>query len=105
MFESRRVADTKRLFSGAKTRGPVPAAHPLVHDALVQASLDPATRAIEHLPSAPFAGTEVPLDAIVLIRNRGRFALDVVDARPLRDIDAEGLALLALQDLGCVSAL
>jgi hypothetical protein len=100
MFESRRVAKTERRFTGAKTRGPIPAAHHLVHEALVQASLDPAARSIEHLPSAPFAGTTIALDAIVLTRGDGRFALDVAEARPLRDIDAEGLALLALQELG-----
>lgn len=100
MFESRRVAKTERRFTGAKARGPIPVRHDLVHEALVQASLDPTTRTIEHLPSAPFAGTAVALDAIVLTRDDGRFALDVAEARPLRDIDAEGLALLALQDLG-----
>jgi hypothetical protein len=100
MSESRRVAKTERRFTSAKARGPIPAAHDLVHEALVQASLDPATRTIEHLPSAPFAGTPVAIDAVVLTRDDGRFALDVAEARPLRDIDAEGLALLALQNAG-----
>lgn len=99
MFESTPIA-TERHFSGAKARGPIPVRHAFVHEALIQASLDPAVRTIEHLPSAPFAGTAVALDAIVLSRDDGRFALDVAEARPLRDIDAEGLALLALQDLG-----
>ena len=100
MFESDRVASRKewRFFS-AKTLGPIPFTHRVVQESLVQASLDPAVRAIEHLASTPFAGAEVPLDAILLRRDDGRFALDVTAARPLRDIDAEGLALLALQSL------
>jgi hypothetical protein len=100
MFQSNRVAGEERRFAGAKARGSVPVRHALVHDALVQASLDPRVRAIEHLPSTSFAGSEVALDAIVLLRDDGRFAVDIVEARPLRDIDGEGLALLALQDLG-----
>lgn len=100
MFQSNRVAaGEERRFVGAKARGPVPVRHQLVHDALVQASFDPRVRAIKHLPSASFAGAEVALDAIVLTRDDGRFALDVAEARPLRDIDGEGLALLALQAL------
>ena len=101
MFESNRVATGEgRRFVGAKTHGPVPVRHQLVHDALVQASLDPRVHAIEHFPSASFARSEVALDAIVLTRDDGRFALDVAETRPLRDIDGEGLALLALQAHG-----
>jgi hypothetical protein len=101
MFESRRVAARKeRLFTGAKVRGPIPVRHELVHDALVQAALDPSVRAIEHLPSASFAGQTIALDAVVLTRAEGRFALDIVEARQVRDIDDEGFVLLALQDLG-----
>jgi hypothetical protein len=100
MFESRRSAEKERRFVGAKAHGVIPVRHALVHDALVQASLDADIRSIKHIPSAPFAGTPVPVDAIALTRADGRFALDVVEARPLRDIDNEGLVLLALQALG-----
>ena len=100
MFESKQVAKRERRFIGAKSCNPIPIRHDLVHEALVQTSLDPATRAIEHIPTASFSGTTFEIDAIVLTRDDGRFALDVADARPLRDIDDEGLVLLALRDLG-----
>lgn len=101
MSESRRTAARpERRFVGAKVRVPIQVRHDLVHEALVQASLDPAVRTLEHLPSAPFSGAPVPVDAIVVSRDDGRFALDVAEARPLRDIDAEGLILLALQEIG-----
>lgn len=102
MFESKPIASTGRRFGGAKARCPIPVRHSILRDALVQASLDPSVRTIEHLPTAPFAATTVAIDAIVLSTDRGRFALDVVEVRPLRDIDAEGLALLALQELSVV---
>jgi hypothetical protein len=99
MFQSHRIAKPESFIS-AKTRGPIPVTHPLIGEALLQASLDPATCTIEYVASAPLFGTTVDLAAIVVTRDDGRFVLDIVEARPIRDIDAEGLALLALQDLG-----
>jgi hypothetical protein len=36
----------------------------------------------------------------VVVRDDGRFYLDVVEARPVRDVETEGLALIALDRLG-----
>jgi hypothetical protein len=90
------------LFISAKTTTAIPALHPLVRDALVQASLDPQVRALEFVPTAMVEAAQVALQAIVVVRDDGRFHLDVVDARRVRDIDEEGLALIALGRLGLV---
>lgn len=88
------------LFVSAKTASPVRARHPALRVALVQSSLDPAVRSISHVPSAVVASAPVELDAVVLTRDDGRFHLDCVPARRLRELDEEGLFQLALRDLG-----
>jgi hypothetical protein len=90
---------TSTPFISAKTTFVIPAPHTLVRDALVQSTLDPAVRAIEFLATARVDATQVNLGAIVIVRDDGRFVLDVVPARPIRDIDHEGLALIALAQL------
>jgi hypothetical protein len=88
------------LFVSAKTSTAIPARCALVRDALVQASLDPATRSIDFIAQARVGATPVDLNVVVIHRDDGRFYLDVVAARPLRDVENEGLALIALQNLG-----
>jgi hypothetical protein len=90
-------------FASVKTTTAIPAAQGLVRDALVQATLDPQVDAIEFHPTAVVAAQTIDVDAIVLVRNDGRFHLDVVAARRLRTLEQEGLFLLALQDLGLTS--
>jgi hypothetical protein len=63
-------------------------------------SLDPTVRSIDYIASARVASQSVKLNAVVIVRNDGRYFLDVVESRPLRDIDHEGLAQIALRDLG-----
>ena len=93
-------ATSSTLFVSAKTSVAIPAACPLVRDALIQATLDPSVREIEFLAQARVAATQVELNVIVIHRDDGRFYLDVVPARPVRDVEDEGLALIALQNLG-----
>ena len=88
------------LFVSAKTTVAIPTVCALVRDALVQASLDPSVRAIEFLAQARVGTTPVDLGAIIIVRDDGRFVLDVVPARPVRDVEDEGLALIALAELG-----
>ena len=76
-----RPAAAADLFTSAKTPAPVPARHPALREALVQASLDPAVRSIVHVASANVGSAQVDLDAIVLARDDGSFVLDVVPAR------------------------
>lgn len=87
------------LFSSAKTPAPVPARHPALREALVIASLDAAVRSISHVASATVGTAEVTLDAIVLARDDGRFHLDVVPARRVRNLDDEGLFRIGLSEL------
>jgi hypothetical protein len=88
------------FFISAKARSPIPARHPALREALIQACLDPSVRSLAFLPSAYVAAAPVELDAVVLTRDDGRFHLDVVPARRVRDLDDEGLALIALRELG-----
>ncbi len=80
----------------AKTTKLVPVKCCLVWDALVQATLDPQVLAIEYVESAHVHCAPIQIDAIILQRQDGRVLLDVVPARTVRDIDAEGLVLMAL---------
>lgn len=87
------------VFTSAKTASPIPARHAAVREALTQASLNPAVRSIGHLETAHAGSAQVDVDAIILARDDGCFYLDVVPARRVRDIDAEGLVQIALREL------
>jgi hypothetical protein len=100
MRVSRAAHAAANLFISAKTSVAVPAPCALVRDALIQATLDPSVRAIEFLSQARVDATPVDLDATVIVRDDGRFVLDVVPARPVRDVEQEGLALIAFSQLG-----
>ncbi len=71
--------------------------------ALVQASLDPIVRSISHVAVADVGSAPVEVDAMVVVRDDGRFVLDVVPARQARKFDEEGLRGVALRGLGLAS--
>lgn len=96
---STQTAPRADLFVSAKTATALPARNPLLRDALVQASLDPAVRSLEFIQTATVETTQVALRAIVIIRDDGRFYLDVVEARQVCDVETEGLALIAFDRL------
>lgn len=100
MRASQNSKPAKNAFIAAKTVVAVPVVHDLVRCALIQASLDPSVRAIEFIPTAAAYGKIIELDAIVFRGDAGRQVLDIPEARPLRNIDDEGLALLASDQLG-----
>jgi hypothetical protein len=100
MFTKNALRGRPHVFVSAKARSPIPAGHLALREALMQASLDPSVRSLAFLPSAHVAAAPVELDAVVLTRDDGRFHLDVVPARRVRDLDDEGLALIALRELG-----
>jgi hypothetical protein len=72
----------------------------LLKDVLIQASLDPKVRSIDYIQQVEFASETVKLAAIVIVRDDGRFWLDVADGSPPRDIEEEQMAQAALRDLG-----
>lgn len=90
------------LFVGVKTATSIPFATALRRDILIQCSLDPRFSRIDYVPLSLVYGQAVRLDAVVLTlaQDGARYAVDVPDAQPLRDIDDEGLALLALGNMG-----
>jgi hypothetical protein len=94
------LKERPRVFIAAKAAVTIPVGHELIGDALVQAALDPAIRAIEFIPTVAAYGKVVALDAIVYRYEDGRQVLDIVETRPLRSLDDEGLALLAIDQLG-----
>jgi hypothetical protein len=88
------------LFVSAKAATAIPARHPALRDALIQASLDPPVRSIAYIASTAVASEQVELDRVVIQRDEGRFLLDVVPARSIRDVEAKGLGQIGLTDLG-----
>jgi hypothetical protein len=101
MFERKLRHSRPDHFVSAKTDRPVPARNPQLREALVRASLDPSVRSIGYVASADVEAVPVELDAVTIVRDGGeRYFLDVVAARPVRDIDEEGLVLVALDRLG-----
>jgi hypothetical protein len=67
---------------------------------LIQASLDAEIRPIDPVATAHVASVPVELDVAVLHRDDGRFYLDIVPARRLRDLEDEGLLQIGVRDLG-----
>ena len=100
MFNKKTVQGLSGLFVSAKAATAIPARHPALRDALIQASLDPQVRSIGYVAAAVVASEQGDLGAIVVQRDDGRFLLDVVPARRIRDLEDEGLALIALAELG-----
>jgi hypothetical protein len=90
---------TKNAISTSRAR-PRSAFHPLVRDALIQATLDPLVRSIEFVPSARVHQAQVDVNAIVLVRDDGRYLLDIVTDRPLRELTGDNLTRIGLQQLG-----
>jgi hypothetical protein len=65
------------LFVSAKTKTSIPTSCVLVRDALIQGTLDPGVRAIEHYAQAGGLTAPVVVSAIVIVRDDGRFYLDI----------------------------
>jgi hypothetical protein len=99
-MQNPRAAASGYLFISAKTSTAIPARSVLLRDALIEASLDPKISSIDYTASARVALASIKLCAIVIVIHDGRYVLDVVESRPLRDIDADGLVQIALRDLG-----
>lgn len=99
MCDTDEAEQQPKLFVSAKTATAIPVRHAALRDALIQASLDPQVRSIDYIASAELASTQVALDAVILNIENDTFVLDVVPARRLRDIEDEGLVLIALDKL------
>ena len=89
----------KHLFVGAKCVNSIPLATSLHLDIMIQASLDPAVSRLEYVPATDVAGTSVWLDAVVITRDGKRIAVELPELGSLRDVDSEGLLLMALRNI------
>ena len=97
---SEKAVPSFKKFFGAKTVVPITIASKLQLDLAIQCSLDPEIRALSFLPWLNFRGETVDVGMMVADFDVGRFVLDIVEDRPLRDIDTEGMHLLAIAELG-----
>jgi hypothetical protein len=78
------------LFISAKTATAIPARHPLVRGAMVQAPLDPQVRALEFVSTATVGSAQVALKAIVVARDDGGFHFDAPDDPHGRSLQRQG---------------
>ena len=99
MCDKKEVSGLQDFFVSAKTVIAIPVRHPSLRDALILASLDPRVQFIDYIGSACVASAQVTIDAVIVQREDCRYVLDVVPARCTRDIEDEGLVLIALGEL------
>lgn len=62
----------------------------------VQLTLDPAVRSLRFVGTLPVAGEQIEVGMLVAEHDDGFIAYDIVDERTHRDIDTEGMLLIAL---------
>ncbi|UPJ55282.1 hypothetical protein [Bradyrhizobium sp. 192] len=62
----------------------------------VQLTLDPAVRSLRFVATLPVAGEQIDVGMLVAEHDDGLIAYDIVDERTHRDIDTEGMLLIAL---------
>ena len=91
----KRASFPANLFVSAKCTTALPIVNLVTRDCLIQASLDPSVSKIDFVAYANVGDENVRLDTIVIHRDGGRYALDIEETAPLRDIDEEGLVLVA----------
>lgn len=94
-----RTTDPGEIGSG-KATSTIPRGSANFNKLAVQLSLDPLVRSFAFVESLPVSGCCVRVGMLVAERDDGRFAFDIVDERPLRDLDTEGLLLVALRQHG-----
>lgn len=70
---------------------------PNLHKLAIQLTIDPAVRSFRFVAALPFNDEQVTVGMLVAERDEGLVAYDIVDERPNRDIDAEGLLLIVLE--------
>lgn len=86
------------FFVSFKTSRAIPRARPLRRDFMIQSTLDAGVRRIDFHPMVALDDRMIRTDAIVLVRDDGRYVIDFVDARPPEDPRAESLFQLAFDE-------
>ncbi|MET4476739.1 hypothetical protein [Bradyrhizobium sp. F1.13.3] len=85
----------KNLFIGFKASRAIPIHNTLTRDLLIQSTLDGDVRRIEYQNSVIMDERIVSAYGIIVERFDGRYAVDIVDARPANDPSSEALVQLA----------
>ncbi|MCS3498274.1 hypothetical protein M2189_002768 [Bradyrhizobium japonicum] len=83
------------LFIGYKASRAIPIRDNLTRDFLIQSTLDGDVHRIEYQNNVIIDERIVAADGIIVERFDGRYAVDIVDARPSHDPAAEALTQLA----------
>jgi hypothetical protein len=86
------------LFVSFKATRALPIRNALRRDFMIQATLDPGVRRIDYHPTTVVLDRVVGVDALILHRDDGRFAVDFVDTRSAEAPDGEALLQLAFDE-------
>lgn len=104
MAAAARRSDKRSSFTDAdylqtpKSSSPILKRSRAFNNLVVQLSIDPGVRSIRYVDSLPAMGRRVKVEMLVAERDDGeRFGHDLVHERQTRDLDSEGLLLLALE--------
>jgi hypothetical protein len=83
-----------------KSTSAIPKRSRCFNSLVIQLSVDPLVRSIKYVDSLSALRRRVKVEMLVAERADGRFAYDLIDERSPRDLDEEGLVLIALQENG-----
>jgi hypothetical protein len=81
-----------------KARCAIPKHSSTFNKLVIQLAIDPTVKSIVYVNSLPLLGERVDIRMLVVERDDGQCAYDLVDERLARDLDLEGLLLLALEE-------
>ena len=85
-------------FRTPKSSSAIPKRSRCFNNLALQLSLDPLVRSIKYVDSLSALRRRVKVEMLIAEREDGRFAYDLIDERPPRDLDEEGLLLIALEE-------
>jgi hypothetical protein len=95
-----RSESSDRTFFGSRPPHARSGRSPNFRKLAVQLTLDSAVQSLRFITSLPIDDEEVAVGMLVAGWDEGSVAYDIVDERPHRDIDSEGLLLIALERHG-----
>src|ERR1700738_4505636 len=85
-------------FRTPKSTSAIPRRSRCFNHLAIQLSVDPLVRSIKYVDSLSALRRRVKVEMLIAEREDGRFAYDLIDERPPRDLDEEGLLLIALEE-------
>jgi hypothetical protein len=86
-------------FRTPKSSSAIPNGSRCFNNLVIQLSVDPLVRSIKYVNSLSALRRRVKVEMLIAEReDGGRFAYDLIDERPPRDLEEEGLLLIALQE-------